>query len=210
MAPFIADAASSAGATNSRTRSTRPPSRACRRARPRRSRARRGRRAARRTRRRRSARRRASTQVPLDQPRASGACGTACEARSARAPSRLLIDAASVSQARIARPPRHDGMRAGRRRAPAASGASTLPVARPRESATPCQSGVTHASGSTRSGSCSTGKNVPEKRNSGTSTKRKIATSHWSSSVPERDRGECGGEREPAEQGRERRQRRER
>src|SRR5215211_4526161 len=46
------------------------------------------------------------------------------------------------------------------------------PVARSRQSDTPCQSGVAHATGSSQLGSCETGKNTPENRNIGISTNR--------------------------------------
>ena len=44
----------------------------------------------------------------------------------------------------------------------------------PRHSSTACHSGRSLASGSTASGSCSTGKNVPENRNMGMTTTRKM------------------------------------
>ena len=49
-----------------------------------------------------------------------------------------------------------------------------MPSISPRQSSTPCQIGVTYATSSSTSGICETGKNVPEKRNIGTITKRKI------------------------------------
>ena len=52
-----------------------------------------------------------------------------------------------------------------------------------RQSSTPCQIGVTYAASSNASGSCETGKNVPEKRNIGTIRKRKIVTNVRSSSI---------------------------
>ncbi len=45
---------------------------------------------------------------------------------------------------------------------------------------TPCQSGLSQASGRIAAGSCSIGKNVPEKRNSGVRPNRKIALNPWS------------------------------
>jgi D-alanyl-D-alanine carboxypeptidase len=57
------------------------------------------------------------------------------------------------------------------------------PVARLRQSATPCQSGVAHASAWRTAGSCEIGKKVPEKRKRGTSPKRKTAASHSSPST---------------------------
>ena len=54
-------------------------------------------------------------------------------------------------------------------RTPAASGD---PRASERLASTPCHSGVTHATGRRKAGSWSTGKNVPENRNSGVTTKR--------------------------------------
>ncbi len=58
-----------------------------------------------------------------------------------------------------------------------------MPSISPRQSSTPCQIGVTYATSSSTSGICETGKNVPEKRNIGTITKRKIGGKLASDSV---------------------------
>src|SRR5262249_12687118 len=52
----------------------------------------------------------------------------------------------------------------------------TSPRVRSRQSVTPCQSGVSQATTSSGAGSFEIGKNVPENRNIGRITKRKIAT----------------------------------
>ena len=54
----------------------------------------------------------------------------------------------------------------------------------PRHSSTACHSGVMRASGSSQSGSWSTGKNVPENRNSGTTAMRMMIENDWSLSRP--------------------------
>ena len=106
--------------------------------------------------------------------------------------------------------PRRRSARRGRRRGRRSAAGSMSPVARLRQSATPCQSGVAQASGSSQSGSCEIGKKVPEKRKSGTSPKRKIAASHSSPSTLDVTAASTAAEREPAEERRERREHRER
>ena len=64
-----------------------------------------------------------------------------------------------------------------------ASQGATSPRVSIRQRSTPCQSGVRYASTSSGAGRRSIGKNVPEKRNIGRMTKRKIATNEASVSV---------------------------
>src|SRR4029453_6557948 len=64
-----------------------------------------------------------------------------------------------------------------------AAQSSTVPSVSIRQSSTPCQIGVRYATSSNASGSCESGKNVPEKRNIGTIRKRKIVTNVRSSST---------------------------
>ena len=66
------------------------------------------------------------------------------------------------------------------RRARALGRASIVPSVRPRQSSTPCHSGVAHASASSSSGSCEIGKNVPgeeEHRDEPEAEDRRRATS---------------------------------
>ena len=67
---------------------------------------------------------------------------------------------------------------------PTAPASESVPVVAPRHSSTACHSGVTRASGSSQSGSWSTGKNVPENRNMGTTAMRMMIENDWSLSRP--------------------------
>ena len=63
------------------------------------------------------------------------------------------------------------------------SSGDTVPSVRSRQSVTPCQSGVNHAITSSGAGRLEIGKNVPEKRNIGRMTNRKIAMNETIDSV---------------------------
>ena len=63
-------------------------------------------------------------------------------------------------------------------------GQSMSPVVNERAGSTPCHSGDNHASGWTASGSCETGKKVPENRNNGTMPSRMMIEKLWSVSIP--------------------------
>ncbi len=68
---------------------------------------------------------------------------------------------------------------------PSVGSASISPVARSRQSETPCHRGVAQAIGSSQSGRFSIGKNVPEKRKMGRRAKRKTAViAAWFSMPP--------------------------
>ena len=120
-------------------------------------------------------------QVALDQAeRPAAAEQRTADGRAAGA----VIRATSLALDGPDRGPRPDGdereqHREVDERQSSGAGRPDRPERQPAASATPCHSGVSQASGWTNAGSDSTGKNVPENRNSGVIPNRKIAL-NWS------------------------------
>ena len=117
----------------------------------------------------------------------------------------LIAGASPAGRARSARPRRRSARRGTRRGRRSAAGRCRRwrgcgRARRRARAASPTRAPRAAA------GSCEIGKNVPEKRKSGTSPKRKIAASHSSPSTLDVIAASDGAEREPAEQRRERRE----